>query len=447
MSVHCILYCRYLSRLVGVQGWTLLACSVMSTDHYNVKCPAFALVARQPTPAMASDHSDSCSSSSAGSEGGSKEALLVIRGSSSMVDVKINMNDKLRPFTYWQGTGKQGDGPLQAVEGQVHETMLDGALKILDLYGMRSCLSQLLETGFDVKIVGHSLGASTACLLAAEIKNGYADAFNQQETQEQRTGQRRENNGAKSVAFSGNIPRVVAIGFGCPPCVDACVGDAILADDLFLSVVHRDDIVPRLSRTTLERLAGRVLSYAEEAARMRREDTESFKSYAVTYGLAHDMSERTGAAEKENKKKGMQDKKEVGGKGEEAQVLHHDEVDMSLLLIDDDEGDACEFDKDTDDKNSESGGEGHNRTVGEAKHQGGSNCGDDRKIEEENVGGVVNEPEQEQGRDALVVPGKIIYLSFSQGGYRATLCDHRLDALSEVSHSARRTHSSHSSAD
>ena len=369
----------YLSRLVGVQGWSLLASSVTATNHYDVMCPAFALVARHRKSTVDSDSESE----------DHKEALLVIRGSSSVVDWNINLKDNVVNFSYWRGSGFKGEGPLQQIDGKVHEAMLDGARKILDLYGMRPCISQLLDNGFDVKVIGHSLGAATACLIAAEIKNGYALEFNQQEMEEE---------GIKHSLsrFSGNIPRVVAIGFGCPPCVDSSLGDAILSDDLFLSVVHRDDLVPRLTRQSLEHLADQVKEYSVEAKRLRNEDTESLKTYALTYGLAKDMGEGNCTAN--------------------TNCLNNEEADdqlnsgdMGLLLVDDDD-DSGDDDGKNCEKNISNGSE--------------SNTEDSR----------MNDCKNSSFNDdpALVVPGKIIYLYFSQGGYRATLCNYRLGAFSEI---------------
>ena len=56
--------------------------------------------------------------------------------------------------------------------------MLDGALGILDNYGIRHSLERLyLEHHYSITFVGHSLGAGTAALLAAEFKNGIVKAL------------------------------------------------------------------------------------------------------------------------------------------------------------------------------------------------------------------------------------------------------------------------------
>ena len=46
-----------------------------------------------------------------------------------------------------------------SLSGHVHAGMYRGALGILDGYGMRGYLIELASKGYDIKIVGHSLGA------------------------------------------------------------------------------------------------------------------------------------------------------------------------------------------------------------------------------------------------------------------------------------------------
>ena len=48
---------------------------------------------------------------------------------------------------------------------------------ILDDYGARAVIERLSLEGYTIKIVGHSLGAGTSSLLAAELKNGFVHNF------------------------------------------------------------------------------------------------------------------------------------------------------------------------------------------------------------------------------------------------------------------------------
>ena len=128
----------------------MVAVSPSATVHYETKCPAFALVVR--------DHPVTHK----------PEAILAIRGTQSAVDWSINVDDKMRPYTY-----RSGEFGEKAVEGSVHYAIMGGALKILDVFSLRESIHQLVRNGYDVKIVGHSLGAATACLVAAELRSGF----------------------------------------------------------------------------------------------------------------------------------------------------------------------------------------------------------------------------------------------------------------------------------
>lgn len=130
----------------------MAAVSPSATVHFGSKCPAFALVVRQNP------------------ETKRPEAILAIRGTQSAVDWSINVDDKMVPYTY-----RAGQFGEKAVDGSVHKAMMEGALKILDSFAMRECIHQLVLNGYDVKIVGHSLGAATACLIAAELRSGFYD--------------------------------------------------------------------------------------------------------------------------------------------------------------------------------------------------------------------------------------------------------------------------------
>lgn len=131
-------------------GWSVVAVSPSATVHYDTKCPAFALVVREHPIT------------------GAREAILAVRGTQSAVDWSINVDDKMRPYTY-----RSGECGEKAVEGKVHHAMMEGALKILDVFAMRESIHQLVLEGYEVKVVGHSLGAATACLVAAELRSGF----------------------------------------------------------------------------------------------------------------------------------------------------------------------------------------------------------------------------------------------------------------------------------
>lgn len=143
----------YLCRILRRENWTVIASVSQATNlNIGVVCPAFAVVAREYLNPSSGQPV--------------REALLVVRGTASMTDWKINMNDNTAQFVYKSGVNGSVDIP-----GYAHEGMLEGARAILKLYGVSKLIHRLLLEGFNVKTVGHSLGASTALFLAAELNN------------------------------------------------------------------------------------------------------------------------------------------------------------------------------------------------------------------------------------------------------------------------------------
>lgn len=318
-------------RIAESQGWSVLyAVTESSTLYDGTSCPAFALVGR-------------CSE-------GRKEAMLVIRGTQTSVDWTINLAETMYKFSYRGGS--RGEN---VTHGNVHTGMMLGALAILDVFCMRHRIHTLLDDGFDVKVVGHSLGAGTAALLTAELKNGLY--------------RRAVGGGVDAGPAAGPLPRVTAIGFGTPPVADESLADAFSVDDLVISVIHRDDVVPRLSRYNIEKLAKEVNTITPTAERWKAEDQAGFTKYAQTYGQAGDMA----AAELSNSP--------------------NDSDTVPVELDNPDDYDQAE------------------------------------KMAAVTVEQNDNVVEQTQ---VLLIPGKIVHLHLSHARYKATLCDHRLAALRSI---------------
>ena len=83
----------------------------------------------------------------------------------------------------------------------------------------------------------------------------------------------------------------------------------MLEDNLMVSVVHCDDIVPRLSRRNIQSLAMEVNKYAVEATKFQKEDQKVLEEYAKNYGRTGDMAD-----DDEDVDEGV---KEKGGEKEE----------------------------------------------------------------------------------------------------------------------------------
>ena len=141
------------------------------------RCPAFALAVRNEP------------SEGDGTQSNVKEAVLVIRGTKSSMDWTINLDEEALAYTYIAGgpdfsatlssSAATATNPREVVpvEGRVHSGMLRAAKGILDDYGLRSVLIDLIARGYSVTIAGHSLGAGTAAIVAMELKQALLEVF------------------------------------------------------------------------------------------------------------------------------------------------------------------------------------------------------------------------------------------------------------------------------
>ena len=166
----------YLQRVLKMQGWDLISSQTesetlpkMQTEmeekedeegvYVHVEkiwtLPAFALVTR----------SDDAGKGNARK----REAMLVVRGTSNMLDWTINLNSLPENVTYFKGAEGEGD----IVEGKVHAGMYRGARGILDHAHMAEAIDKLINDGYSIKVVGHSLGAGTASIIALLLKERY----------------------------------------------------------------------------------------------------------------------------------------------------------------------------------------------------------------------------------------------------------------------------------
>ncbi|XVF32421.1 hypothetical protein REPUB_Repub17cG0081100 [Reevesia pubescens] len=100
-----------------------------------------------------------------------------------------------------------------------------------ELGTIRKCLKKY--EGFRLRLVGHSLGAAIASLLAIMLRR-------------------------KSKMELGFSPEIVsAVGYATPPCVSKELAEA--CSDFVTTIVMQDDIVPRLSAASLARLRNEIL--------------------------------------------------------------------------------------------------------------------------------------------------------------------------------------------
>jgi hypothetical protein len=169
------------------------------------------------------------------------------------------------------------------------------------------------------------------------------------------------------------IPRVQAVGFGPPPCVGEILSDALGRDGLVVCMVHRDDIIPRLSPQNVKQLAFEVKQFGPQAKVWMKEDQARLERYARTIGKEGVM----GASPRDAK-----------AVEEESLAVHAQEevADMKENREEDGKESECEDEDD----------DGSYRWV------------------------------------PMVVPGCIVHLTKNDGAYRATLCTHRLPCLRRI---------------
>jgi pimeloyl-ACP methyl ester carboxylesterase len=189
-----------------------------------------------------------------------REALLVIRGTTEAQDWSINMEEAPVPFVYIPTrttpprTDATSAGAATATGGEVcghvHAGMHKGATGILDCYGLRTALLTLAakvtlivsappprrslthtplphllhawlvwSQGYKLTIVGHSLGAGTAVLVAAELHNSLVDIIGDG-----------DGEGNKEPAAAARSVRAMA--FACPPVACAALSEAFQRDQV-----------------------------------------------------------------------------------------------------------------------------------------------------------------------------------------------------------------------
>ena len=177
--------------------------------------------------------------------------------------------------------------------------MHEAALGILDDFGIRSrLLYLLLDKDYPIKVIGHSLGAGVAVLIAAEMRNSVYDRLHVTQYNHSTgagtgsvdtivtataisttndeysnttatyvevtptappynvtttaTNSTANNSTANSNTYdmSRSIPSLSAIAYAMPPAVSESLAQAMSADDLCVSAVNSFDIVPRFSKVS-----------------------------------------------------------------------------------------------------------------------------------------------------------------------------------------------------
>lgn len=220
----------YAGQLASRSGWTMVACVGASRSESDL-C---AVPRLPPTPFPAWCLVVRCAT---------KTALLSIRGSVTRADWVINSDLE----------------PEDLGRGDCHGGFLRAAKAVLDDCGSRRLILRLFDEGYDLQVVGHSMGAGVGALVTALLDDE-----------------------ARSRGRS-----VECVAYAAPACVSPQLADAL--QDRVLSVVHRDDLVPRLSDANCAILARDLVADDANYRRRLAADKAALADHLRTLGKANSM--------------------------------------------------------------------------------------------------------------------------------------------------------------
>lgn len=280
----------YLSRMITKQKWTVIMCINESTKLPNgMKCPAFALLARKRELKSDSQHAE-------GTPKYHKEAMLVVRGSKSTLDWSINFDEGMVAFDY--NYFPADSEIMHTCTGFVHKGIHYGAKGILDGYNVRQYLMKLLQQQFSIKIVGHSLGAGVASMIAAEMRNT-AILHHMQILSNPSLSMPNSNSKSASAepstgeSISRQVHRISAIVFSAPAIINDTLANVFLLDRLLVNIVNGYDTIPRLNRNTFQQLAKEIQDFVPQANEWTEQDKLDLSDYVTSFGKASDVFSST----------------------------------------------------------------------------------------------------------------------------------------------------------
>lgn len=261
-------------RLARHHGLELLCSNAAAEENEELRRrpeqPVYALFVPQAAPTDARD---------AGAP--RPEAVLAVRGTRSVQDVVTDIRaapmrfpptDDVVALLRGRPVVARGQSPLprgataddaaaaEALLGRDYacEGMVRSALHVLAELG--PALLRLVDSGCDVRVVGHSLGAAVAALLTLLLRRGLA-----------------------ALGVAQPARRVRGVAFSSPSCLSAALSDELLDDAAgargaapeargFLSVVLRDDVITRVTPRAARQLLREILVFRDQVFRHLQQD-------------------------------------------------------------------------------------------------------------------------------------------------------------------------------
>lgn len=269
--------------------------------------------------------------------------MLVIRGSKSIMDWSINLEEEMcdysfthvvpqdSPFLPAPSEGRRSpaadDFYTNTVNGTIHKGLYTAAMGLLEGYNLRSTLLRLLAIDYQVKVVGHSLGAGIAALITAELRitliakhlqmylhptpdsdsikgtplNGQkAEAPNSPTTPSAAPiGVTRPETGTRVPAYLNKVVAAIsAVVFSSPAFLTINLAEAFQADRILINTVYDKDIIPRFSFKTIQVMAEELKDpdFCAQADLWTQQDKSDFSDYAISMGKAADIYKTGGTA-------------------------------------------------------------------------------------------------------------------------------------------------------
>jgi hypothetical protein len=217
--------------VAGQQGWTLLfergfLAEPFAPERDVVAEPAFFCLASGPGRPR-------------------REVMLAVRGTASVHDVATDIRAVPAAFP----PPPDGAGDWTAVGGTFAFAGMARAAQYI-FEETAPALRALATAGYGIVLTGHSLGAGVASLLAVLVRDDLDD---------------------NGLAASG----VRCFGFATPACVDEVLARRCERGGLVTAVVLHDDVVPRLTATSLRRLMSELLRQRETCMEHWRQDLDA----------------------------------------------------------------------------------------------------------------------------------------------------------------------------
>ena len=183
-----------------------------------------------------------------------KIACLAIRGTATINDVVTDIRQMPIPFPDEGGSGNENDDwtPILSGQGLAVCGMATAAANLYQEH--MDVLLWLAKKGYRIRITGHSLGGGVATLLGALVRRhldkvakfGDSNAF---------------ATDSSDRAFAARSDLLRVYGYGTPSCVDARLSD--FAKAFVTTVVLHDDVIPRLTPTSIRGLLKHLLHIRE----------------------------------------------------------------------------------------------------------------------------------------------------------------------------------------